>query len=163
MSSIKTLTEGKDGEESIIGKVFGDLFETRGGIILEKLMISVEKDMNNNGAVELHLVVVYDKELMVELLRMPAHEYFHRVDQLIKDYPDKMKIFKWELVANERLYPWANIKYPGDNMTPLAGFIYAKYSSLGEHRIRVPPSKKKIKLIMGKNDVKLDQKMLLHE
>ncbi len=137
---------------------FGDFFVPKGGVNLEQIMLVTNKNMNRGGAVKVHVVIVYERELVSEFMKMSATQYFQRVDQLIKDYSDKMKIFAWELVAKERITPWIDIKYPVDHMVPLAAFIFADYSSAGDHRIRIPPSYKKIKITFETNDLNVDYK-----
>ncbi|MDR2158046.1 MAG: hypothetical protein LBO02_01875 [Holosporaceae bacterium] len=147
-SSLKTFTSDKDSK-------IGDFFSAKGGLILEEIMLSVEEDMNDRGAIKVHLAIVYEKELVGELMKMSAHHYFSSVDQLIKDYPDKIKIFEWELVAKKRIIPWAKVEYPIDHMIPLAGYIFAKYSGSGEHRARIPPTYKKVKVIFEKKSFRV--------
>jgi hypothetical protein len=132
------------------------IFSPKGGIALEEVMLSVEEDMNNRGAVKLHIAIVYEKELMEELKKMSAEEYFRQVTQLVKDHPDKVKIYEWELVAKKRISPWLKIDYPTDHMQPLAGYVFAKYSGSGEHREKIPSSAEKIKIICEKNNFHIE-------
>jgi hypothetical protein len=148
-SSLKTFTDKKDSK-------IGDFFSAKGGLILEEIMLSVEEEMNDRGAVKVHLVIVYEQELVGELMKMSAHHYFSSVDQLVKDYPDKIKVFEWELVAKKRVMPWTKVEYPVDHMIPLAGYIFAKYSGSGEHRARIPPSYKKVKVTFEKKSFRVD-------
>ncbi|MDR0968223.1 MAG: hypothetical protein LBL99_01135 [Holosporaceae bacterium] len=149
-ASLKTLTEDKKKS------IFGDFFSPKGGLILEEVMLSIDENMNDRGAVKVHLVVVYEHELVEELMKMSSDEYFRGVDQMIKDYPDKMKIFEWELVAKKRVMPWKKVEYPTDHMIPLAGFVFAKYSSSGKHRATIPPSYKKVKITFEKKNFRVD-------
>jgi hypothetical protein len=147
-ASLKTLKKEDFG--------LGDIFSPKGGLTLEEVMISVEKDMNNNGAVKVHPVVIYDVELLGELKKKTSEQYFRNVDQLVKDYPDKLKIFEWELVAKERIIPWGKIEYPNKHLLPIAGIIFAKYSGSGEHRAIVPPTYKKMKITFKKDGFHID-------
>ncbi|MDR1236054.1 MAG: hypothetical protein LBJ96_03530 [Holosporaceae bacterium] len=148
-ASIKTLKG--DSDFGLTG-----IFSSKGGISLEEVMLSVKENMNTNGAVRVHLVVVYDIELVGELMKRSSEQYFRHVDQLVKDYPDKIKIFEWELVAKEQDIPWTKIEYPDKHMMPLAGFIFAKYSGSGEHRARIPPTYKKVKITFKKDKFEID-------
>jgi len=139
-----------------VGKKIKGFFSPRGGIALEKVMISVEEDMNDHGAVKAHLVIVYDPELITEFRKMTAREYFRDIKQLVKDHPDKLKIFEWELVAKKRVIPWVDIKYPADHMVPLAGYVFAEYSGSGEHRAKIHSDGKKIKIIFEKDTFKVE-------
>ncbi|MDR2645963.1 MAG: hypothetical protein LBC04_02190 [Holosporaceae bacterium] len=138
-SSLKTLSDSKSS-------FFGEIFSSKGGLALEEVMLSVEENMNNNGAVKMHIVIVYEKELLEELMKMSAEEYFRHIKQLTKDHPDKMKIFEWELVAKKRIMPWKKLDYPADNMTPLAGIIFAKYHGTEVYRERISADCEKIKI-----------------
>jgi hypothetical protein len=148
-SSLKILTDKNDS-------MFGNFFASKGGITLEEIMLSTEEDMNDRGAVKVHMIVVYEQELAEELTKMSADHYFHSVDQLVKDHPDKIKIFEWELVAKKRITPWQKIEYPSDHMTPLAGYIFARYSGIGEYRAKIPPSYKKVKVTFERKNFRVD-------
>jgi len=122
---------------------------------LEQIMIVTEANMNNNGAMKAHLVIVYDKELMRELSAMTAYRYFDMVDQLIKDHPDKMKIYSWNLIAEDRIRPWQKIDTLRSTMSPLGGFIFAGYDNMGVHRAKVP-NYEKVKVVFGRSDFTID-------
>ncbi|MDR2781791.1 MAG: hypothetical protein LBB21_05075 [Holosporaceae bacterium] len=147
-SSLKTL-KGDD---------FGlkELFAPKGGVAMKEVMLVIEENMNNNGAVKLHIIIVYDEEVDGELKKMSAYQYFRRVDQLIKDHPDKLKIFEWELVAKERIIPWVKVEYPNNHMLPIVAYVFAKYSGSGEYRAKIPPSYKKVKITLKKENFHID-------
>ena len=143
----------------------GILNETRKGLnsllknsedfSLEQIMIVTEANMNNNGAMKAHLVIVYDKELMHELSAMTAARYFDMVDQLIKDHPDRMKIYSWNLIAKDRIRPWQKIDTLKSTMSPLGGFIFSGYDNMGVHRAKVP-NYEKVKVVFGRSDFSVD-------
>jgi hypothetical protein len=85
-SSVKTLDD-----KDFFG--LGGIFSSKEKVNIEQVMISIEENMNNNGAVKLHLVIIYgEQELVSELTKMSAREYFRSIKQLKKDHPDKMKM-----------------------------------------------------------------------
>jgi hypothetical protein len=137
--------------------MLGEILSAKSGVSLEEVAISVEEDMNNSGALKVHVVIVYEESLAEELRKMSSRTYFRMVDQLVKDYPDKMKILEWELVAKKRLIPATKVKYPSDHMTPLAAFVFADYSSPGEHRARIPNYCEKVKIILNKEDLDMQR------
>lgn len=123
---------------------------------LKKVMIVTKADMNNSGAMKVHLVIVYERELMKELGTMSAYRYFSMVDQLIKDYPDKMKIYAWDLIAEDRIRNWEEIDGLNSTMTPLGGFVFADYQdNMGTHRARIP-NYEKVKIIFERSDFKIE-------
>lgn len=142
------------GMLSSMSGMFGDFFASKGGVNIEQIMLVTDEKMNHGGALTAHLVIVYEKELIGKLKQMSSRQYFQMKDQLIKDYPDKLKVFEWELVAKERITPWKDINYPVDHMVPVAAFIYANYNSAGEHRERISPDPKKVKVVFESNDFK---------
>jgi hypothetical protein len=150
-ASLKTL---KGDSDSLFG--LGSVLSPKPKLVLEEVMLSVEENMNNNGAVKVHIVIVYEAELVGELSKKTAYQYFRDVEQMVKDFPDKVKVFEWELVAKERVFPWAKIEYPSEHMEPLAAFIFVSYSGTGDHRAKIPPTYKKVKIIFAKNNFHID-------
>ncbi|GHU13786.1 hypothetical protein FACS189449_09590 [Alphaproteobacteria bacterium] len=150
-SSLKTLDD-----KNILG--LGGVFSSKEKVNLEQVMFSVDENMNNHGAVKVHLVIVYgEPELVGELSKMSAREYFRNAKQLKKDHPDKIKIFKWEIKAERKLSPWVPIKHNTSELTPLKGFIFASYDSIGEHRAIIPPYCKKMKILMKEKEFEIEQ------
>jgi hypothetical protein len=60
------------------------------------------------------------------------------------------------LVAKERIVPWKKVEYPVDHMTPLVGYVFAKYSGSGEYRSKIPPTYKKVKITFEKKNFRVD-------
>lgn len=80
------------------------------------------------------LVYVYDEELLLKMLEMPASQWFQKKQTLKNNYPDEsgFRAFEWE---------WP----PGTDTTlhiPLSsgtegGIIYVNYYDEGQHRVRI--------------------------
>jgi hypothetical protein len=120
---------------------------------LEQVMFLVEDSMNNNSAVQVHVVIVYEKELVSHLSKMSSTELLATLDQLVKDHPDKTLIVKWDIVAKKRISKWINIpKIEKDHLTAQGGFVFASYSSPGDHRAVIPSSCKKLKIKLKQTD-----------
>jgi hypothetical protein len=137
--------------------LLSDILSSKSGVMLKKIRISTEEDMNSRGALKVHVIIVYDKDIAGILKNMASGEYFKRVDQLIRDNQDKMKIFEIELVAKKRSVPLEDLEYPGGCMTPLACYIFVNYSSPGEHRAKVPANWEEINIEFKKGDFKVHQ------
>ncbi|MDR2724125.1 MAG: hypothetical protein LBB25_02890 [Holosporaceae bacterium] len=150
-SSLKTLSSDKES-------IFSKFFSPKKGLLLEKVTISTEDDMNNHAAVKFHIVIIYDQELLDELKKMSASEYFHTIIQLVRDNPDKMKIFEWQLSAQKRKLPASELEYEDSNMVPLAAIAYGNYGSPGAHRVTVPPTAKSIRVSFEKQDFRVEEK-----
>lgn len=133
----------------------GGIFAPKPNLSLEKVMFLVDDDMNEKGATKVHLVVVYERELLNELKKMSASSYFNSVKQLVKDHPDKMKIFQWTFVAKKRITKWIDIPYDASFLDPLGGLIFANYNSPGEHRASVPKTCKTMKVKLQKKEFQI--------
>jgi type VI secretion system protein len=133
----------------------GDFLSPKGEVVLEEVMFSIEDNMNDSGAVKVHLVIAYESELVSELKKMSSQTYFSSVEQLVKDHPEKIKVFEWKLTAKKRVTSWIPIPHDTSFLTPLGGFVFANYSSPGDHRSAVPKTCKKMKIAMEKKDFKL--------
>lgn len=103
-----------------------------------KLQVEVRatETANQNNPIAMDLLLVYDQQLVQELLKMSAQEWFDKREQLQRDYPNSkgFDLWSWEWV-------------PGQHEVvtlPLiararAGVIFLRYFSRGEHRMRIDP------------------------
>ena len=123
---------------------------------LKKVKIVAKKEMNSGGAVNLHIVIVYDKELQLELSKMTSTEYFSGVEQLKKDHPDRLYICKWEIVAKDRIFPDVDLKIPREFLIPLDGFVFVSYNNTGPHRGEIPPARKRVTITLEDRDFKIE-------
>ena len=110
--------------------LFGEKLEVR---------VNVSKDVNRNTPVAVDLVLVYDKGLLNELLKMPASEWFSKREQFKRDFPDQIgfESWEWEWVPGQLVLP---------NLLPLkarakGAVVFAGYLSPGAHRQRINPHK----------------------
>jgi type VI secretion system protein len=107
----------------------------------KKLMIKVDvsPQANKNNPVALDLVLVKDKKLFKELMKISAAEWFEKRNQYRLDYPK-------ELGLSAGSWEWA----PGQVVTvePVAfkykvagGLVFANYFNPGTHRAVINPGK----------------------
>ena len=99
------------------------------GIKLKNITIHVDEHMNNGAAVKLYVVIAYNRELAMTLSKLTADRFLKMKDQLCRDYPDEIVLMGKEIVAKEQVFPWKDVKYPGDHMTPLCAWVFVSYSS----------------------------------
>lgn len=129
--------------------------------ILKEITVVTEEDMNDRGALKMHIVVIFEKEegdakvLYSELSKMSASQYFSSIKQLLKDHPDKMVIRELELIAEKRVIPPISIQ-SAENMNAIAILIFADYSSSGEHRAQLSIDGK-AKIICKKRDFECEE------
>lgn len=96
----------------------------------------VEK-ANQNSPVALDLLVIYDENLLAQLLNMSAKEWFEKRTQIKRDHLEGrgLDYWGWEWVPGQKI---------PDKTLPLkskakGGIIFAGYFSLGPHRATFDP------------------------
>ena len=166
--SVISAISGK-GEGDLSPTNFGNMLSSKKQITLEEIVFSVEEDLNNRGAVRVHLVLVYTKELKERFTSLDSRKYFEDFEQIIKDNPDKIKILEWKICAERRTFSWKKSDESAF-APPKAAFVFVSYNTLGnsnytnnsnytyggnEHRAVVPINCKKIKIILEREDFKL--------
>jgi type VI secretion system protein len=91
---------------------------------------------NHNAPVALDVLLVYDKQLLSELLKLSATEWFEKREQFKRDYPDDrgFEVWSWEFIPGQQ----ARLVLPL-RAAARAGVMFARYASRGEHRARIDP------------------------
>lgn len=103
-------------------------------IEIQDITIVADQDANDNSAVPVEYVVVYDQAVLVKLLSMPARQYFLQERQLKNDYPNILEAWRWEVTPGQALLGQP-AKHTGDD--PIGAVVFADYTSPGDHRVRV--------------------------
>lgn len=145
-SSIDSLTQ--EGKKSPIR----DFFSPKGGLVLEKIKFNVDEHLNEDRPVRLHLVIFYEKTLETLFLSLSAAEYFRGYKQILKDYPNKVKVLEWQFPAEKRSTDKIKVEYEATDMVPAGGMIFVSYNGPGAHRMRVPPSEEEVEITLGQDD-----------
>ena len=97
------------------------------------MKVYVAPNANQNNPVALDLVVVKDKKLRKELMKLSASEWFQKRDQIILGYPKEtgLSAGRWEFVPGQVVAPVPlKHRFAG-------GIIFAKYSTPGAHRASI--------------------------
>lgn len=114
------------------------------------MKVDVSPQANNKNPVALDLVLVKDKKLLKELMKISASEWFEKRNQYRLDYPK-------ETGLNAGSWEWV----PGQVVTidpmPLkfkvaGGLIFANYFTPGAHRATIDPSKSVV-ITLGAEDI----------
>lgn len=134
-------------------------FASEGDVEVENLVFNIDEDMNQKGAVTIYFVVCYDTTLLNALKSDTAEQFKKRSETYMHDYPDKIVILKWDVVAKKRVSAPIPVGkyYEKGGMSPVGGFIFVTYSSPGDHRYRIPGSWKGIEINLKKTECKLVQ------
>src|SRR5690606_30381858 len=101
---------------------------------LESVSISLDNDANLSSATAIELIIVYKMELLKALMKINAVDYFASADQIKRDYPDMVEVYRWELTPGQAICDY-KIMVNGDD--PLGVVIFADYLTPGNHRERV--------------------------
>ncbi len=104
-----------------------------------RIHVSVEVDSkaNMDNPIALDILLVHDKKLFRELLRMTAREWFQKKDQIIREYQvlGGIEVWEWEWAPGEKV-PLLEIPYRASAM---GGLAFGDYGSQGAHRVRIDP------------------------
>lgn len=104
---------------------------------IQSVSIYADPDANLNSATSVDLVLVYNKELLKTIGKMPAAKYFTSSRQLLLDNPTLLDVWRWELVPGQIVAGFV----PDQDKGPAFGaYVFANYLTPGDHRIRVAPN-----------------------
>lgn len=110
--------------------------------------VTVLPGANENSAVAVDLVVVYDQKLADELLKLPAVKWFSSRDQYKKDHGDQLDADnRWEWVPGQAVPP-QSISYRAGARKVL---LFANYDTQGDHREAINPQQP-FHLVLGERD-----------
>ena len=104
---------------------------------LRGISFSASGDANEDAAVSVHLVIVHDPFLIADFIKMPADTYFRSHRQLERDHKSTLQIYKWTIAPGAYVGEKV-VRYPG---SPVAAFLFSRYSSPGDHRLRIGPER----------------------
>ena len=108
--------------------------------------VSVFPTLNQNHPLEVDVVMVYDKDLLEELSKMPAAEWFRRRFQIEADAlgGQRVEFSSWEWSPGQAVGP-VNLQFSGKGR---AVIVFANYLAEGEHRVRIDEHDR-IQLFLG--------------
>lgn len=112
--------------------------------------VHVSPAANNNNPVAVDLVLVSDKKLLQELMKMSASEWFEKRHQVALDYPKEtgLNANRWEWVPGQQVkLDRVTVKYE-----VIGGVVFANYFNAGTHRAPVNP-RKGILITLGDEDL----------
>lgn len=99
----------------------------------------VSRKANDDNPLRVEVIVAYDAELVDELDRLTANEWFDQREQRMRSNPDgaAFRTWRWELTPGLEV---PNIELPLRGV-PAQGLIYAGYYSRGKHSARFDPAR----------------------
>ena len=105
---------------------------------------------NENNPVAVDLILVSDKKLLEQLMRMSAKEWFEQKHQIQLDYPKETDLTagRWEWVPGQSV----KLDRLPVRRAIVGGITFANYLSEGPHRVAMNP-RKDILLTLGEKDI----------
>jgi type VI secretion system protein len=119
-------------------------------LTITDVSIFAEQDANEDSAVAVDLVMIYDLDLVKSIGQMSASKYFSASGQLLLDNPTLLDVWHWELIPGQIV---RNFVPPQEKGEMYAAFVFANYLTPGDHRVRVPPSGI-VKILLLRDDMK---------
>ena len=100
-------------------------------VYLEHATIVGEIGMNGDTATALDVVLVYDPELLKQIVTLTANDYFLKKQQLMKDNPTLINAVGFEMVPGQ-VIPDAEITL--SKLNAEGAIVFANYTTPGDHR-----------------------------
>jgi predicted component of type VI protein secretion system len=127
-----------------------------GGPKDSKIEVTVRVAPNANGGnpVAFDLLLVSDKELLKELQKMSAVDWFEKRSQIILDHPKEgdLAVSRWEWV------PGQVVHLDEVRVAPevKAAIVFANYFNPGEHRAVLDP-RRDVRITLGEKKLEVSQ------
>lgn len=116
------------------------------------VLVHISEQANGGNPVALDLLLVSDKDLLKELQKMKASDWFARRDQIILDHPkERLVVRQWEWVPGQLISPDQLIVQPEIK----AAIVFANYFNPGEHRAVIDPRAKEITIELGNDKLQI--------
>lgn len=114
------------------------------------MQVNISEQANNNNPVALDLVLVKDKKLYQQLMKISAEDWFKNRKQYQLDYPKETGLAagSWEWVPGQVV----KIDPMPMKSKVAGGLIFANYFTPGAHRAVINPSKP-IVITLGPDDI----------
>jgi hypothetical protein len=102
-----------------------------------EVSVNVSPEANGGNPVALDLVLVSDKDLLKELEKMTAGQWFERREQIVLDHPKpgELTVRRWEWAPGQVVAP-DRVKVAPEVR---AAVVFANYFNPGEHRAVLVP------------------------
>ena len=112
--------------------------------------VHISPAANRNSPVAVDLVLVADKKLLKELMKMSARDWFAQKHQVQLDYPKETDLAagSWEWVPGQAV----KVDRLPVRVEIVGGLVFANYLTEGAHRAAINP-RKAILLTLGEDDL----------
>ncbi|MFQ5961242.1 MAG: hypothetical protein ACE5MG_07580 [Candidatus Methylomirabilales bacterium] len=102
----------------------------------QDVRVNISPQVNHNSPVAVDIVLVSDKGLLGELMKMPASDWFAKREQTRRDHPLEtgFDAWRWEWVPGQVVEP---IPLSIDRKVK-GGVVFVNYLTPGRHRTAIP-------------------------
>ena len=104
-------------------------------VLTQNLCLTASSDMNNNTATTIDLVLAKSAHLARALSQITSSQYFSTIDQIRRDNPSVVSVFRWELIPGQ-VQECQKIMTP-DHKKLCGAFVFSDYQTKGAHRINI--------------------------
>jgi type VI secretion system protein len=115
------------------------------------IRVTVAPGANDDSAIAVDFVVVYDDKVLDEIAKVSAADWFSRKSRFLADYPQQLDVVTREWVPGQPVAPWSITYRIGARKV----IVFADYHSGGEHRAIVPPQQPSL-VTLGETDLKVE-------
>jgi type VI secretion system protein len=119
---------------------FSDKIKSRfGGKV--SFMAQLERELNQDFPLAVDLVIFYDKELLDEIGKLSAREWFAQREQSVADNePERLEVHSWEWVPpRQRGGSTTGIIVVDHRLGAHGAIVFANYFTPGDHRFLIDP------------------------
>jgi type VI secretion system protein len=115
---------------------------------LQEVQFKVGAQMNNNAPVSVRVVIAHNDEVLTELGKLTAAQYFEREATLKADHVGDCETVAAEIVPGQKNDP---IHIELSNVNSVGALVFCRYSTPGPHRHRIGTDRI-VRLELGKTD-----------
>jgi type VI secretion system protein len=117
------------------------------------LQVSISERANGGNPVAIDILLVSDKELLKQLQKMTASDWFAKREQIILDHPKEqdLVVLSHEWVPGQFVEP-AHLKVSPEVK---AGIVFANYFGPGEHRAILDPRSRDVQITLGEEKLEV--------
>ena len=139
-----------NGLSHVVPKVVRKSIPGASGESRLQILVHVSEAANKNNPVAVDVVLVSDKKLLKELMKMSASKWFAERHQLQLDYPKETELDagSWEWVPGQVV----KLDRLPVRLEIIGGVVFANYTTPGAHRAAIDP-RKDILLTLGEEDL----------
>lgn len=112
---------------------------------LDEVKIHALHNANDNDAIAIDVVLILKERCDSQVSQLSASDWFSERAQILRDHPNCIAVKSWELVPDQS----ADVDIDED---PVTAYVFARYSSKGDHRIQIANNFDTIHILLKQTD-----------